>query len=133
MAKKILIIDDDANFVMMVSSRLKANQYEVANATNVVDAIQTAVNWKPDLILLDMMMPAMEGYEVCEKLKSQEETRRIPILILTACNKKEYQIKCLKAGALVIIMKPFNPIELLALIKKAFDSNSKWRRPENYE
>lgn len=131
-AKKILMVDDDAHVVLMAKSRLEANGYEVATADNGVDAIKMSKAWKPDLILLDMVMPAMEGHDVCEKIKSDAETSHIPIIILTASTKKEPQMKCLRAGALVVILKPFNPAELLALIKKAFDPNSKWRKPENY-
>lgn len=129
--KKILIVDDDAYVVLMAKSRLEANGYQVATAENGVDAIKMAREWKPDLILLDMVMPAMEGHDVCQKIKSEPETSHIPIIILTASTKKESQIKCLRAGALVVILKPFQPAELLALIKKAFDPNSKWRKPES--
>lgn len=129
--KKILIADDDPNFVLMAKSRLEANHYEVATALTGLETIKLATDWKPDLVLLDMIMPAMEGYDVCKKLKAEEATRQIPIIILTASTKKETQIKCLQAGALVVILKPFNPLELLALIKKAFDPNSKWRKPDS--
>lgn len=129
--KKILIADDDPHFVLMAKSRLEANHYEVSTVSNGVDAVKCAGDWKPDLVLLDMLMPAMEGYDVCKQLKSADNTRQIPIIILTASTRKEDQIKCLRAGALVVILKPFNPIELLALIKKAFDPNSKWRKLEN--
>ena len=130
--KKILMIDDDSNIVLMTKSRLEANGYGVATAETGLEGLKLATQWKPDLVLLDMLMPAMEGADVCQNLKSNEATRHIPIIILTASTKKELQIKCLKAGALVVILKPFNPAELLALIQKAFDPNSKWRRPENY-
>lgn len=129
--KKILIADDDPNFVLMAKSRLEANHYEVATASTGLETIKLATDWKPDLVLLDMIMPAMEGCDVCKKLKAEETTRQIPIIILTASTKKETQIKCLQAGALVVILKPFNPLELLALIKKAFDPNSKWRKPDS--
>ncbi len=129
--KKILIVDDDAHVVLMTKSRLEANGYQVATADSGIEGIKMAKEWKPDLILLDMIMPAMEGPDVCQNIKSDDETRHIPIVILTASTKKEIQIKCLKAGALVVILKPFNPAELLALIKKAFDPNSKWRKPES--
>ncbi len=130
-SKKILIVDDDPNFVLMAKSRLEANHYEVSTATNGVDAIKIATEWNPDLVLLDMIMPAMEGYDICKKLKSKDETRHIPIIILTAATKKDSHLKCLTAGALVVILKPFQPNELLALIKKAFDPNSRWRKPES--
>ena len=129
--KKILIVDDDENFVMMTKSRLEANNYEVITASNGIDAVKSATEWKPDLVILDLIMPAMEGFDVCKKLKSEEITQRIPIIVLTAATKKETHDKCLHSGALVVILKPFNPAELLALIKKAFDPNSKWRKPES--
>ena len=129
--KKILIVDDDPQFVLLAESRLEANDYEIKSAENGVEAIKIACEWKPDLILLDMILPAMEGYDICKKLKSAEETKKIPIIILTASTKKESHAKCLSAGALVVVLKPFHPPELLALIKKAFDPNSKWRKIES--
>ncbi len=130
-SKKILIVDDDPNFVLMVKYRLEANHYEIETATNGIDAIKIATEWKPDLVLLDLIMPVMEGYDICKKLKSQDDTRKIPVIVLTASTKKDSYAKCLSVGALVVILKPFNPAELLALIKKAFDPNSKWRKIES--
>ncbi len=130
-AKKILIVDDDPQFILLAQSRLEANDYEIQTAVNGVEAIKLAHDWQPDLVLLDMILPAMEGYDICKILKSSEETKKIPIIILTASTKKESHAKCLSAGALVVVLKPFHPLELLALIKKAFDPNSKWRKIES--
>ena len=131
--KKILIVDDDPQVVMMTKSRLEANGYEVLTATNGTETIRMTQESKPDLILMDVIMPAMDGSEVCMKLKADEGTRDIPILMLTAYARKDLEMKCLQAGAKAVILKPFNPTELLALIKKAFDPNSKWRRVENID
>ena len=131
MPKKILLVDDDPLVVMMTKSRLEANGYEVLTATSGIETIKMAQELKPDLILMDVLMPAMEGSEVCMKLKADEGTRHISILMLTAYARKDLEAKCLKAGAKAVILKPFNPAELLALIKKALDPASKWRRAEN--
>ena len=129
--KKILLVDDDPQIVMMMKSRLEANGYEVLTSLNGPEVVEMAKEFKPDLILLDIIMPAMGGDNVCLKLKSEAETSNIPIIAITASPRKDLEVMCLKAGAKVVVRKPFNPSELLALIKKAFDPNSRWRRPEN--
>ena len=129
--KKILFVDDEPETVVMIASRLRANDCEVLTATSGPESIQLAREFKPDLILLDIIMPAMEGYDVLLKLKAENGLSQIPVIVLTAAARKNLEAMCVKAGAKAVIFKPFNPAELLALIKKAFDPNSKWRRAES--
>lgn len=129
--KRILIVDDDPHIVMMTKSRLEANGFETLTASNGLEAIKAAKEAKPHLILLDVIMPALSGYDVCLKLKAQEETANIPIIVFTVSSRKDLEAMCLKAGAKAVILKPFRPSELLGLIRKALDSTSKWRKPES--
>ncbi len=129
--KKILLVDDEPQTIVMVTSRLRANDYEVLAATSGPESIEFAREFNPDLILLDIIMPAMEGYDVLLRLKTDKDLCQIPVIVLTVATRKNLEAICVKAGAKAVIFKPFNPAELLALIKKAFDPNSKWRRPES--
>ena len=129
--KQILLIDNDPDTVMMTKSRLEANGYVVMTTANGWDGVELAKEHKPDLILLDVIMPAMEGCEVCAKMKETESTREIPVLMFTVSAKENLEAMCLKAGAKAVILKPFDPDKLLALIRKALDPKSKWRRAEN--
>lgn len=126
--KKILIVDDEPLIRMMTESRLEASGYEVLQATSGMEAMKLLAETKPDLVLLDIVMPAMDGEEFCMKLKSNPDTTKIPVLILTASTRKDLHLKCLKAGAKAVILKPYDSNELLALIRKALDPNGKWRR-----
>ncbi len=131
MKKKILLVDDDAQTILMLSSRLKANGYEVSSATSGPECIKLIHEFEPDLIFLDFVMPAMEGIDVLHKLKAENKAQNIPIIVLTAARRENLEARCVQAGAKAVILKPFNPSELLALVQKAFDPNSKWRRVEN--
>jgi CheY-like chemotaxis protein len=84
MAKKILIIDDEKGIIKVVTSRLIANGYEVISATDGVEGLEKAKKEKPDLVLLDIMMPVMSGYEVIEELKKDDATKSIPVIMVTA-------------------------------------------------
>jgi len=113
---KILIVDDTPKNLQVLGNLLQNNEYEVEFATNG----KAALNWIEednfDLILLDIMMPEMDGYEVCEKLKSNNNTKNIPIIFLTAKIDTESIVKGFKLGAADYVTKPFNKEELLARI-----------------
>ena len=84
MKKRILVVDDEAHIVRIVKARLEANNYEVLTAYDGLSGIDNAVRFKPDLILLDIMMPVMDGYEVCRRLKADSMTSGIPIIVFSA-------------------------------------------------
>ncbi len=88
MAKKILIVDDDPDLVEAVTMILESKKYEVAAAYGGLEGLQKARNEKPDLIVLDVMMPDKDGYAVCKDLKADPELRKIPVLLLTAVMSK---------------------------------------------
>ncbi|MBN1153927.1 diguanylate cyclase [candidate division KSB1 bacterium] len=114
---KILIVDDIALNRKLQHAYLDAVGYDVIVAKDGVEALEKIKNESPDLILLDVMMPKMNGFEVCRELKNNEETRFIPVILVTALNEIENKIKGIEAGADDFISKPFNKLELLARVK----------------
>jgi diguanylate cyclase (GGDEF)-like protein len=113
----ILIVDDTVKNLQLLGSVLKAENYKIAVATNGNQAIITANDIKPDLILLDVMMPELDGFETCKKLKSIPETSEIPVIFLTAKVETEDIIEGFKVGAVDYVTKPFNTYELKARVK----------------
>ena len=113
----VLIVDDTVKNLQVLGTILKAENYKIAVATNGNQAILTANEIKPDLILLDVMMPELDGFETCKKLKSLSETKDIPVIFLTAKVETEDIIEGFKAGAVDYITKPFNSYELKARVK----------------
>ena len=124
--KKILIIDDYPDNVFLLQDRLEREGFEVIKAYQGETGIQKAVEEKPDLILLDIMMPDISGFEVCKTLTAHQGTKSIPIILLTALTEADDLNEGFMAGAFDYIKKPFNRIELIARIKSALrfsDSN----------
>ncbi len=113
----ILIVDDLEDNIRLLSSTLKLAQYKYITATSGKEALDKAEKYKPNLILLDVVMPGMDGFETCEKLNLKTELANIPVILLTAHNQDEYIEKGFHSGAVDYIKKPFNTIELLARIK----------------
>lgn len=117
--KKILIIDDNPDNVFLLQSRLEKEGFEIITAYDGEMGIQKAIQEKPDLILLDVLMPDISGYDVCKTLTIKEETKLIPIILLTALIDADNIREGLQAGAFDYIKKPFNRIELIARINSA--------------
>ena len=115
--KKILIVDDTIDTVDLLRKRLRAEGYDTAEAYDGEECLRQVDAYRPDLIVLDVMMPKLDGYEVCRRLKADECTRYIPILMLTAKSDVEDKIKGLDTGADDYIPKPFNYQELSARIR----------------
>ncbi len=114
---KILVVDDIPVNIQLLKSYLNIAGYEIFDANNGHDAIKMVEKIEPDLVLLDVMMPKLNGFETCRLLKKSEKTRPIPIIIVTALNELEDKIKGIEAGADDFITKPFNKLELLARVK----------------
>ena len=123
MRKKILIVDDDAELVELVSFNLKQAGYSIGTASDGVEAIKKARSLGPDLIVLDIMMPELDGFAVCEILRRDAATASIPIMMLTALSSELGRMAGLGAGASDFLTKPFSPRLLVArieeLLKKA--------------
>ena len=111
--KKILVVDDEPDIVSMVKMRLEASGYEVITASDGETAYSRARSDAPDLIILDLMLPGMDGYQVCRLLKFDENYRRIPIIMLTAKSQIEDKEWGQKVGADYYLTKPFEAKELL--------------------
>lgn len=107
----ILVVDDQPNNLKVISSVL-GDSYSLSFANNGPNALKILENLQPDLILLDVMMPGMDGYEVCQRIKSTEKTKELPVIFLTAKNDIEDILKAFRAGAVDYITKPFNIMEL---------------------
>ncbi|MGD9015265.1 MAG: response regulator, partial [Candidatus Omnitrophota bacterium] len=108
MAKKILVVDDEPNIVDVISTRLKANNYEVVAACDGLQALELAKKERPDLVILDLMLPKMDGYQVCNQLKSEDDLKDIPIIMLTSLGKANEIKEGLDKGADAYVAKPFN-------------------------
>ncbi len=111
-APKILIVDDNHTNVELISMHLKPFNYNIEKAYDGEQALEAVARAHPDLILLDLMMPKLSGYEVCQKLKSDPKTALIPIVIVTALRELDDKIKAMERGADDYLIKPFNKIEL---------------------
>lgn len=113
---KILIVDDTPTNIQVVASILDPSGYQLSFARNGISALKMTKTKDFDLILLDIMMPGMDGYEVCEQLKTNETTKNIPIIFLTAKTDADSIIKAFSMGAVDYVTKPFNGHELLARV-----------------
>ena len=117
--RKVLVVDDEEDFAKALKIRLKANGYDVVLAHDSIQAIMMTNQEKPDLIILDIMIPGEDGFIVTERLKQSQATRPIPIIFLTGVPGGEG--RAYKSGASGYIMKPYHPEELLETIHKALE------------
>ncbi|UYF99895.1 MULTISPECIES: phosphate regulon transcriptional regulator PhoB [unclassified Halomonas] len=116
-AKTVLIVDDEAPIREMIAVALEMADYRVLEADNAQDAHALVVDNQPDLLLLDWMMPGTSGIELARRLKREEATAELPIIMLTAKGEEDNKIQGLEAGADDYITKPFSPRELVARLK----------------
>jgi len=116
--KKILIVDDDPDILRLVEVVLKRAGFNVATAKNGMDAINHLQTEVPSLMLLDVAMPGMNGFDVLSKVKADEKTKSMPIMMLTARSQKEEIVKAIQMGAQNYMVKPFDSKELITRIKK---------------
>lgn len=114
---RILIVDDDELLLELLQFKLEARGYEVVSARDGEAALQQVVAEPPDLIVLDMMMPGIDGLVVLQRLKQSPETAAIPVVMLTARKQQDDIVRALKLGAREYLVKPFMPEELLARIQ----------------
>jgi diguanylate cyclase (GGDEF)-like protein len=119
MAQEVLIIDDDPAIHRLVAAHLASWRTELCSALDGDAGVAMAVERKPDLVLLDVDMPGMNGHEVCRRLKSNPETRDIPVLFLTGAGSTNQKVLGLDMGAMDYITKPFDPFELRARASSA--------------
>ena len=117
MRKKILIVDDEADILTLLEYNLDKAGFEVVSAQDGPEAIELTKKKRPDLIILDIMLPSMEGTEVCKIIKKDEATSHIPVIMLTAKGEEVDRIVGFELGAEDYITKPFSPRELILRVK----------------
>ncbi len=134
MSARVLVVDDILPNVKLLEAKLSCEYYEVITATSGLEALEKVENENPDIVLLDIMMPGMDGFEVCERIKSNPETSHIPVVMVTALTDIQDKVRGLEAGADDFLSKPINDIALmarvrsLARLKMAMDE---WKLREN--
>lgn len=116
--KKILVVEDTEDHLQIIKLILEQHNYTILTESNGKKGLLSAQNQLPDLMLLDVMLPELNGYEVCKILKSEEKTKNIPILMLSVRSSQEDIDAGLNAGANEYMTKPFNLDELLSKVKK---------------
>ena len=124
---KILIAEDERDIRDLIAFSLRYGGFDVVEASNGQEAVERAAAAKPDLILMDVRMPKMTGYEACKQLKSIDDLKNIPVIFLSAKGQETEIQQGLDAGAEEYILKPFAPDELAAKVREVLDRTSKKR------
>lgn len=117
MSARILVVDDQAANVRLLEAKLQAEYFDVCSAYDGAEAIESARLNQPDVILLDVMMPGMDGYEACRRIKADPATRHIPVVMVTALDQREDRITGLEAGADDFLTKPIDDLTLFARVR----------------
>jgi DNA-binding response OmpR family regulator len=131
--KTILIVDDDPDVRLGLHVRLKANHYDVVFAVDGMAGIAEARKHSPDLIILDLGLPAGDGFSVLERLKANDSLSLIPVIVVSARDRNANMDRALKAGAKAFLQKPVDNAELLAAIRQALGEPSQRSKPEVYD
>ncbi|MCD4814655.1 response regulator [bacterium] len=116
--KKILVVDDHKEMVELISENFRLHGYEVIGVSNGQEALAKVYQEKPDLVLLDVMMPMLDGYEICHTLKTNEETKHIPIILITVKGDESDIEKGFEVRADGYVVKPFESTELFEFAEK---------------
>ncbi|MBX3002867.1 MAG: response regulator transcription factor [Anaerolineales bacterium] len=114
MNQRILIVDDEPRFIRLIEANLQTEGYQILQAKDGKQAVEQAANGKPDLVLLDVMMPEMDGFQACERIR---QFSNVPIIMLTARGEEDQRIRGLNLGADDYIVKPFSAGEMLARVR----------------
>lgn len=125
----ILVIDDEQDLIELVRYNLDKEGFDVVAATDGGSGLDIATRHKPDLVVLDLMMPGMDGLEVCRRMRNDERTRRIPVIMLTAKAAEADRIVGLELGADDYVTKPFSPRELVARVKAVLRRSTEQLEP----
>lgn len=119
---RVLIADDNPQGVELLEAYLAGTDYEIQTAADGDETLRKVYQWKPDLILLDIMMPKLSGFEVCKRLRSNPETREIAVLMVTALDQPSDIDRAVEAGTDDFLTKPINKNELLLRVRSALKS-----------
>jgi two-component system alkaline phosphatase synthesis response regulator PhoP/two-component system response regulator VicR len=116
--KKIMAVDDERHIVRLIQVNLERAGYQVVTAFDGQDALRKVETEKPDAIVLDVMMPKMDGFEVLKRLQANPDTREIPVIMLTAKAQDADVFRGWSSGVSAYLTKPFNPLELVTFVKR---------------
>jgi CheY-like chemotaxis protein len=116
--KRILICDDDPAILRVLQVNLEIEGYDVLPAQNGEEAVEVATEERPDLVILDIMMPRLDGYQACEKLKSNDDTKDIPVVFLSAKAQQSDIQRGKDYGVADYLTKPFDPMDLLGVVER---------------
>ena len=116
--KKIMAVDDERHIVRLIQVNLEWAGYQVVTAFDGQDALRKVETEKPDVIVLDVMMPKMDGFEVLKRLQANPDTREIPVIMLTAKAQDADVFRGWSSGVSAYLTKPFNPLELVTFVKR---------------
>jgi DNA-binding response OmpR family regulator len=127
---KVLVIDDEAPIRLLCRVNLEAEKMEVFEAADGLSGLELARKEKPDVVLLDVMMPGMDGWQVAERLFEDEDTSQIPLVFLTARAELRDRARGLELGGVDYITKPFNPVELASIVETLLERVRRGERDE---
>ncbi|KAA3633395.1 MAG: response regulator [Bacteroidetes bacterium] len=118
---KILLVDDEPNILLALDFLMSQQGYQVARASSGEEALQLLPDYKPDLVILDVMMPGMDGFEVAMKIRTSEESNDLSIIFLTAKGTAEDKLKGYGSGGEVYVTKPFDNDDLVRTVNEIFE------------
>jgi DNA-binding response OmpR family regulator len=127
---RVLVVDDEAPIRLLCRVNLEAEGMEVLEAADGVSGFETARSERPDVVLLDVMMPGLDGWQVAERLIDDEVTKHIPLIFLTARAELRDRARGLELGGVDYITKPFNPVELAAVVTEMLERVGRGERDE---
>ncbi len=133
MGTKILVCDDERHIVRLIQVNLERQGYTVVTAYDGKEGLEKTLAEKPDLVVLDVMMPYMDGFEVLKNLRREPETEAIPVIMLTAKAQDKDVFEGYSYGADMYLTKPFNPIELISFVKRILEGNKEGDGPKRYD
>ncbi len=128
--KKIMAVDDERHIVRLIQVNLERAGYQVITAFDGPEALKKVETDKPDLIVLDVMMPKMDGFEVLKRLQANPETREIPVVMLTAKAQDADVFRGWASGVSAYLTKPFNPLELITFVKRILSGRDDYTEGE---
>jgi DNA-binding response OmpR family regulator len=122
MAKRVLVVDDEASIVRMVSKHLEGAGFEVAAARNGAECLLAVESQRPDLVILDVIMPVMDGFQTLRTLREKSDTQDLPVIMLTARREDEDILRGLMGRADLYLTKPFDTTELILAVKRILEA-----------
>lgn len=124
MARKVLVCDDEAGILRLIQVNLERAGYAVATAADGREALEKIHSERPDLVILDIMMPYKDGFGVLQEIRRSPDTRELPVILLTAKSSDADTLRGWQEGADSYLTKPFNPVELITFVKRIFEASS---------